>query len=270
MNGVGITRERMHVMRSTMGRGSLVGGSMGRGTGLGREFEALEPYLKVARRHPPLTREQEYELATRARNGDPAARQALINHNLLFVVAVCRSWAGRGCRMDDLIQEGNLGLLKAVEHFDPELGNRFSTYAGWWIRAYVQKFARDMRATVKPVITGPGEAQFALPRDYSLDVPVGEDEEGATYLDLLEDSAPGPDDEFARNEQSEQINEALERVKKRIGGLGWDIIHERLKQEDPRTLEEIGRDWNLSRERVRQVEKTTRQFLQRYLEEFAA
>lgn len=237
---------------------------------ISKEFETLAPYLEVARKHPPLTREEEYELAVRARQGDAAARQALINHNLSFVLSLCRRWAGRGCRMDDLVQEGNIGLLKALEHFEPERGNRFTTYAAWWIRAYVQKYVRDMRATVKPVVTGPGEAQFALPRDYSLDVPVGEEDEGTTYLDLLEDPAPGPEDEYESLEHSEQVNEALERVRKRIGGLGWDIIHQRLKQEDPATLEEIGRSWNLSRERVRQVEKTTRQFLARYLEGFAA
>lgn len=236
---------------------------------LAQEYESLAPYIKIARKHPPLTREREYELADQSRAGDKSARRLLINHNVAFVLSMCRRYAGKGCRLDDLVQEGMIGLLKAVEHFDPAKGNRFSTYASWWIRAYVQKFLRDMRATVKPVVTQPGVARFALPRDFSLDVPVGDDDE-TTYLDKLEDDSAGPEDGYLREEHSKEVKAALLRVKKRIGGLGWDIIEQRLEQDQPRTLESIGKDWGLSRERVRQVEKSTRTFLQRYLEPFAA
>lgn len=233
---------------------------------LAQEYENLAPYIKLAQRHPPLTREREYELADRARAGDKTARRLLINHNVAFVLSMCRRSANKGCRLDDLVQEGMIGLLKAVEHFDPKKGNRFSTYASWWIRAYVQKYLRDMRATVKPVVTSPGQARFALPRDFSLDTPVGDDDE-TTHLDRLEDFSPGPEDRFLREEHSDEVREALDRVKKRIGGLGMDIISRRLGEDDPRTLEEIGKDWGLSRERVRQVEKSTRTFLERYLGE---
>lgn len=236
---------------------------------LAQDYESIAPYVKIAKRHPPLTREREYELADASRAGDKASRRLLINHNIAFVLSMCRRYAGKGCRLDDLVQEGMIGLLKAVEHFDPAKGNRFSTYASWWIRAYVQKFLRDMRATVKPVITAPGVAQFALPRDFSLDTPVGDDDE-TTHLERLEDFGPGPEDDYMRQEHSDDVRAALERVKKRIGGLGWDIIEQRLEEDSPRTLEEIGKDWGLSRERVRQVEKATKTFLERYLEPFAA
>jgi len=236
---------------------------------ISQENEALVPYIKVARLHPPLGREREYELSARSRKGDAKARQLLVNHNVAFVLSMCRRYQNKGCRLDDLVQEGMIGLLKAVEHFDPAKGNRFSTYASWWIRAYVQKYLRDMRASVKPVITGPGQAKFALPRDLSLDAPVGDDDD-TTHLDRLEDGGPSQEDDFLRDEHSQEIREALERVKKRVGGLGWDIIQQRLERDQPRTLEEIGKDWGLSRERVRQVEKTTRSFLERYLESFAA
>jgi len=233
------------------------------------EYESLAPYIKIAQRHPPLTREREYELSEKSREGDEAARKLLINHNVAFVLSMCRRYQGKGCRMDDLVQEGMIGLLKAVEHFDPAKGNRFSTYASWWIRAYVQKYLRDMRATVKPIISQPGTEQFALPRDFSLDTPVGDDDD-TTYLDRLEDDEPGQEDNYLRSEHSEEIKDALERVQKRIGGLGWDIVEQRLEEDNPRTLEEIGKDWGLSRERVRQVEKSTRTFLRRYLAPYAA
>ncbi len=236
---------------------------------LAQEYESLAPYLKVAKAHPPLTREEEYALSGRARAGDQKARQLLINHNVAFVLSMCRRYAGKGCRLDDLVQEGMIGLLKAVEHFDPAKGNRFSTYASWWIRAYVQKFLRDMRATVKPVVSQPGQARFALPKDFSLDTPLSDDDE-TTHLDRLEDVGPTIEDQYYRGEHAGAIQAALLRVKKRIGGLGWDIVEQRLEEDQPRTLEEIGKDWGLSRERVRQVEKSTRAFLERYLEPYAA
>jgi len=236
---------------------------------LAMEYESLAPYVKIAQRHPPLTRDREYELSRLSRNGDEGARRLLINHNVAFVLSMCRRYAGKGCRMDDLVQEGMIGLLKAVEHFDPAKGNRFSTYASWWIRAYVQKYLRDMRATVKPIVSQPGMERHALPRDFSLDSPIGDDDE-TTHLDRLEDDSTGPEDDYLRSEHSDEVKSALQRVKKRIGGLGWDIVQQRLQEETPRTLEEIGKDWGLSRERVRQVEKSTRTFLQRYLEQYAA
>jgi RNA polymerase primary sigma factor len=236
---------------------------------LAQEYESVAPYLKIAAKHPPLSREQEFELATRVRAGEPKARRLLINHNVAFVLSMCRRYAGKGCRFDDLVQEGMIGLLKAVEHFDPAKGNRFSTYASWWIRAYVQKYLRDMRATVKPIVSQPGQERRALPRDFSLDTPIGDDDE-TTHMDRLEDDEAGPEDKYLRGEHSSEVKQALQRVKKRIGGLGWDIVEQRLEEDDPRTLEEIGKDWGLSRERVRQVEKSTRTFLERYLEQFAA
>jgi RNA polymerase primary sigma factor len=236
---------------------------------ISQEHDALAPYVRIAQKHPPLTREREFALSAAARGGDAKARQLLINHNLAFVLSMCRRYANKGCRLDDLVQEGMIGLLKAVEHFDPARGNRFSTYASWWIRAYVQKYLRDMRATVKPIVAQPGQERFALPRDFSLDAPIGDDDD-TTHLDRLEDGGPSQEDRYLRDEHSEEVRDALERIRKRLGGLGWDIVRQRLEEETPRTLEEIGKDWGLSRERVRQVEKSTRSFLERYLESFAA
>jgi RNA polymerase primary sigma factor len=90
--------------------------------------EGLSQYLRQLGGHQQLTREQEYELARRARKGDESARQTLATSNLAFVVAVAKKFANRGARLDDLIQEGNVGLMKAIEHFDPKKNVRFATY----------------------------------------------------------------------------------------------------------------------------------------------
>src|SRR3954468_11794834 len=224
--------------------------------------ENLTSYLKGLGGQKTLTREEEYELSHRARKGEEAARQTLATSNLAFVVAVAKKYANRGHRLDDLIQEGNVGLMKAIEHFDAGKNVRFATYAVWWIRAYITRYLKDNRSQVRG-----GESERESMSDFSLDVPV---EEGAdtTYLDRLEDSAPAPDLNFLSAEKDEQVKTALLRVKKRIGGLGWDILQERLTQDKPTTLEEIGQRWGVSRERVRQVELKTKNFLARYLEAF--
>jgi RNA polymerase primary sigma factor len=103
--------------------------------------------------------------------------------------------------------------------------------------------------------------------DFSLDVTL-DDEGETTWLERLEDSGPGPQDHLLRTEQEGEVQEALKRVRKRLGDLGWDILQERLTQDDPKTLEELGKRWGVSRERVRQVELRTKSFLARYLSAF--
>jgi len=100
---------------------------------------ALQAYLRDIRRTPLLTPEQEFETATRARAGDFAARQSMIEHNLRLVVSIAKNYLGRGLPMSDLIEEGNLGLMHAIGKFEPERGFRFSTYASWWIRQSIER-----------------------------------------------------------------------------------------------------------------------------------
>jgi len=226
------------------------------------ERETLSSYLRHLGDNPQLTREQEYELSDRARKGDESARQKLAVSNLAFVVAVAKKFANRGHRLDDLIQEGNVGLMKAIEHFDSKKNVRFATYAVWWIRAYITRYLKDNRSQVRG-----GEAERGSMSDFSLDASVDEDGE-TTFLDRLEDGDPTPDTTFISREQNAQVQEALAKVKKRIGDLGWDILQERLTQDKPRTLEELGARWGVSRERVRQVELKTKSFLARYLSAF--
>ncbi len=202
-------------------------------------------------------------MARRARKGDRRAQEQLALHNLGLVVSVAANFRGRGIRLDDLVQEGSCGLVKAVERFDPERGHRFCTYAIWWIRAYVTRALRRGSSAVAPSM-----ATKIKPRTISLDDPVVPGGE-STYLELLADEGPTPDQAATRTEMRRLIRRGLARVRSRMGELAWKIIMERLSQDEPRTLEQIGEDSSLSRERVRQLEMDTRKFLGRYLADFA-
>ena len=228
------------------------------------EFDDLAPLIKLIRAHPPFDRETELVVTRKARKGDKRAQEKLVVHNLSLVISVARKFMGRGVRLEDLVQEGNYGLLKAIEHFDPEKGNRFSTYAVWWIRAYVTRSLKDGPSAVRRTMPNGG----LPPRDISLEETLDADGE-STHLDRLPDEGPTPDVLLMREQERSQVRDALTKVRKRIGELGWDILSDRLTQDEPRTLEELGKEWGLSRERVRQVEKSTRTFLSRYLAEFA-
>ncbi|HEX4620345.1 MAG TPA: sigma-70 family RNA polymerase sigma factor [Myxococcaceae bacterium] len=226
--------------------------------------DSIAPYLRQLGKHKQLTREEEYALSRRVKRGDETARHELATSNLPFVVAVAKKYLHSGVRLDDLVQEGNMGLMKAIEHFDPKKNVRFATYAVWWIRAYITRFLKDTRSQVRG-----GVAERESMTDFSLDQTIGGDESGdTTYLDRLEDDGPGPAENLISGQQDERVRDALSKVKKRIGDLGWDILQERLTQDDPRTLEELGQRWGVSRERVRQVELRTKSFLARYLSAF--
>jgi len=228
-----------------------------------RNEDGISVYLKQLGGRRQLTRDEEYALSRKARKGDATAREELARHNLAFVVAVARKYAHRGgARLDDLVQEGNVGLMKAIEHFDPKKNVRFATYSVWWIRAYITRYLKDNRSQVRG-----GEAERGVMADFSLDVPM-DDEGDITFLDRLEDGGPTPDEQAQAAERDREVHAALQRVRRRIGDLGWDILQERLTQDKPTTLEEIGQRWGVSRERVRQVELKTKSFLARYLEPF--
>lgn len=227
---------------------------------MNQELDSLAPYLEAARGRKALSREAERELAIRARRGDPRAKDELVRHNLALVVMVARKQSRGALRLDELVQEGMLGLLRAIEKFDPGAGTRFSTYAVWWIRAYVWKYLKQARSAVRP------RSGTVAAADLSLDVSV--DEEGdVSFLDRLADEGPGPHERYERVESGERMRASLEKVRKRIGDLGWDIVHTRLQQDPPDTLEQIGQRWGVSRERVRQVELQTKRFLHGYLGE---
>jgi RNA polymerase sigma factor (sigma-70 family) len=222
-------------------------------------MQSLVPYLAAARGLAPLTRNDERALAMRARAGDAAARDELVRRHLPLVVTFARKQARGALPLDELVQEGNLGLLRAIEKFDPAAGTRFATYALWWIRAYVWRYLKEARSAVRP------RSGTVARADLSLDAPIGEDGD-ATRLEHIEDDAPTPDIRYAEAEGHARLRGSLAKVRGRIGELGWDIIHTRLRQDPPETLEQIGKRWGVSRERVRQVELQTKRFLRGYLQ----
>jgi RNA polymerase sigma factor (sigma-70 family) len=226
--------------------------------GRSTEFQELAPYLEAIRGLRPLGRDEEHALAIRACKGDSKAKQELVRHSLSLVVAIARMQRRGTVRLDDLIQEGNVGLMRAVEKFDPHMGTRFSTYAVWWIRAHVGKYLKEARSTVRP------QSGTVAQPDLSLDGPV--DETGhITHLDHIEDEGPGPEASYLLMEGDREVRDALAKIRKRIGELGWDIVLNRLEQDQPRALGEIGNRWGVSRERIRQIELKLKRFLQGYL-----
>ncbi len=253
---------------------------------------ALKQYLRDIRGLPLLDATQELALARRVRRGDAAARQALISANLRLVVYVAKRYRGRGMAFDDLIEEGNLGLMRAVEKFRPSKGFRFSTYATWWIRQALQRGLAGQGAAVRmPAhiaeslprvgrarerLVGrlgrePFESELAAAlkvrperlRDWqrvsrralSLDAPLGQPG-GRTFADVFEDvEAEGPDATAIRGLQ----RRGLQRLLGRLSARERAVIEARfgLDGSEPLTLEKAGAALGLTRERVRQIERAT-------------
>jgi RNA polymerase primary sigma factor len=222
------------------------------------ESHELAPFIRPLQMFPPLSRAEEHALAVRARAGDVAAKRKLVLHNLAFVLGCARKHCRGTERLEDLVQEGTVGLLRAVDKFDPDAGTRFLTYAAWWIRAHIGTYLREARAAVGRSSGAPAQ------QDLSLDDGVGH-EDGTSHLERVEDSAPGPEAMYASLQRDRIVRDAVTRLRKRMGGLGRDIVRNRLTQDSPNTLEEIGKRWGLSRERARQVEAKTKRMLQRQL-----
>ena len=240
--------------------------------------------------HPLLTREDEVALAQAIEAGDDAARRTMIESNLRLVVTIARRYTATGLPIGDLVQEGNLGLLRAVEKFDWRMGFKFSTYATWWIRQSIARGAADRgtRAIRLPVhvdeqlgrlwrtrgrmheLLGrePTDDELAdaldMPVDRilrlkdttqavtSLDAPIGED--GAHLQDLLEDdSAMGPDELAVAAVGRDALEQALNALPDRERQVL--VLRFGLDSGTPRTLEEVGKVMGFSRERARQVER---------------
>ncbi len=253
--------------------------------------EGIEEYFKEINRFPLLTRDQEREIIDRMKEGDEEAREYLIGCNLRLVVSIAKHYVGRGLTLLDLIEEGNLGLIKAASHFRPEEGCRFSTYATWWVhqsikRALVDtakpvripsylapKIARWKRAAAKmtarlnraPSLRElateceiPDENyeifQSAMTTSNSISQTVsldGHDDESLAE-GLEHHNTPRPDEQFFANWEVEHVQALLNLIGKRDA----DILRMRygMDGKEPMTLQEIGDRINLSRERVRQIE----------------
>jgi RNA polymerase sigma-32 factor len=250
-------------------------------------------YLAEIRKYPTLSREEERDLARRYRETrDRDALFRLVTANLMLVVRIALSFRRAARNLLDLIQEGNIGLLQAIERFDPEIGVRLPTYAAWWIRAYVVKFLLDNVRQVRVGTTnarrkllhnlnqekrrleaqgfevGPRlladhfgvseedvrDIQQALDsRDVSLDAPVGEGGE-RTRADTFVAAGPSPEEALARRELQERTQAAVASFREGLSERDRAILDERILSEDPATLQTLGDRYGITREAMRQAE----------------
>ncbi len=255
---------------------------------------SLQTYLLQINQFTLLTQEEEFQLAVRYRKyNDIEAAQKLITSNLRFVVKVAFEYKSYGVKLQDLIQEGNIGLMMAVKKFDPYKGYRFISYAIWWIRAYIQNFIIKTWSLVKIGTTqaqkklfykigkvrkalesdGAIEKKYELlakdldvakediiemeqrmaARDLSLDAPFDEAQE-LTHLDLLREEGPNQEEAIAQDEEKKIREHEVQSAMKRLNEKEAYVIKNRIMADEPLTLQQIGDHLKLSRERVRQIE----------------
>jgi RNA polymerase primary sigma factor len=250
--------------------------------------DALQLFLREAGRHALLTAAQEVELAKKIERGDHAAKQRMIQSNLRLVVSIAKNYRNQGLPFLDLIQEGTLGLIRAVEKFDWRRGYKFSTYATWWIRQAVARALADKARTIRMPVhiverlqkmnraertlwTQLGreptleeiaeeaslpmhqalEVRAAARASASLDQPIGEQED-AVFGDFVAGDDPLPEEEVEVSLRAQALNAALSALPERERQVL--VLRYGLNDAEPKTLEEIGRRLGLTRERVRQIE----------------
>ncbi len=251
--------------------------------------DPVRMYLKEIGKVPLLSSEQEIDYAKRIEEGDPVAKKKLAEANLRLVVSIAKRYVGRGMLFLDLIQEGNLGLIKAVEKFDYRKGFKFSTYATWWIRQAITRAIADQARTIRiPVhmvetinklirvqrqllqelgrdpfpeeiskvmelpVDKVREIQKIAQEPVSLETPIGEEEDSHLGDFIPDDEAPAPAEAAAFTMLKEQLINVLDTLTPREE----KVLRLRFGLDDgrARTLEEVGKEFNVTRERIRQIE----------------
>nr|WP_256582184.1 RNA polymerase sigma factor RpoS [Pseudomonas sp. MYb185] len=254
-----------------------------------RQLDPTQMYLNEIGFSPLLTPEEEVYFARLAQKGDAAGRKRMIESNLRLVVKIARRYVNRGLALLDLIEEGNLGLIRAVEKFDPERGFRFSTYATWWIRQTIERAIMNQTRTIRLPIhvvkelniylraareltqkldhePTPEEIAHLLDRPVedvkrmlglnervaSVDVPLGADSD-KTLLDTLPDEMAGDPSDLL---QDEDLNASIDKWLSELSEKQREVVTRRfgLRGHESSTLEEVGREIGLTRERVRQIQ----------------
>ena len=251
--------------------------------------DPVRMYLKEIGKVPLLTAEEEIELAKRMELGDQEAKKRLAEANLRLVVSIAKRYVGRGMLFHDLIQEGNLGLIKAVEKFDYRKGYKFSTYATWWIRQAITRAIADQARTIRIPVhmvetinklirvsrqllqelgREPTPEEIAAEMDMpvervreilkisqepvSLETPIGEEEDSHLGDFIQDDNVPVPADAATFTLLKEQLEEVLGTLTEREQKVL--ILRFGLEDGRARTLEEVGKEFNVTRERIRQIE----------------
>ncbi len=252
---------------------------------------SLDIYLNEIRRYPLLSREEELDLARRARSGDAAARDRLVRSNLRFVVSIAKKYVGNGVALEDLINDGNVGLVKAAERFDPERGFKFISYAVWWIRQSILVSVSENSRMIRIPMNRVGLAQRAtrtsrvLEQDLgreadaeelakelgvtrkeieevtafsqghlSLDQPVHDDGNESTFVDqIVDEHSASPDTGAYADSLRRDMERALESLTDRERTILTRYYG--LSGVKPRTLEEIGKEMGYTRERIRQIKE---------------
>jgi RNA polymerase sigma-32 factor len=268
--------------------------------------DSLQRYLSEIRRYSLLSPEEEHKLAVQYKEyGDIEAAYRLVTANLRLVVMLARNYQRAFRNLLDLIQEGNIGLMEAVRNFDPYRGVRFPSYAVWWIRAYIIRYIMNNWRMVKLGTTQaqrklffnlqrekdrleaegftPGPKLLAqhigvkeeevvemeqrmAARDLSLDTPLTADDESATLMDILADRQATAEDTVAAAESQDLISQKMKEFGRTLKGKEQVIFDKRLLAEEPLTLQEIGDQYGISRERVRQLEARVKKKLKEYLQ----
>jgi RNA polymerase sigma-32 factor len=230
--------------------------------------DTLTRYMTQLRAYPPISREEEQVLARRwVEHEDVEAARMLVVSNLRLVVKIAMEYRRAWTNALDLIQEGNVGLMEAVQRFDPYQGVKLSTYAVYWIRAYILKYILDNMRSVRLGTTRAQrklfyrteqdvvdmEQRLARP-DLSIDAPVRSEDGSATYGDFMSADSASAEERIGESELRSVFLEQIEEFKHQLEPRDRQILEERVLAEEPRTLADMGDEFGVTRERVRQLE----------------